>query len=627
MCGFVFVLNQNNGNVDKSLIEVMNQKIIHRGPDQEGYHFANNIGMGFRRLSILDLSEAGRQPMHSFDNRYTITFNGEIYNYIELKDELLALGYSFRSNSDTEVLLNSYLEWGESCLDRLNGMWAFLIYDNIEKTIFGARDRFGVKPLFVAQTGGHLLLASEIKCIRDCSIYKPETNLNAVAKFFIDGRLNDSQETFFSGITEIAPGTKLKIDNLGNITTNKYWSIDENKPQISDPDFDTKYFSIFEDAVKLRLRADVPVGVFLSGGLDSTAIICSMARNWPEHAKGDKLLHAFSFIDKEFDESVYINDTIAQTNATLHTFNSSANELYDLLDEALWFHDEPLHSMTALVGFSLMRLAKENGIKVVLNGQGADEVIAGYPTYRDNYWYTLLKDLKIKKWLSEINVYSKFHNLNRSTLLKQSALKTVSTQISQNKLARQFRSKKTPHNQIDLHPWLSKDLYNNLIPAHASDDQTLQGALKQSVYTAPLPLYMRIEDRNSMGNSIEARLPFMDYRLVQYSFSLEDSLKAHGPWNKYVLREAMKEKIPESTRIRVDKMGFPTPTKRWLTGPLLQTAKDIIHSKGFRERGIYNSKRVIADLDNLENSATNNVPLLFDILQFEHWSTKYSTKV
>lgn len=631
MCGFVFALNYENEKVDENLIQSMNKKIIHRGPDQEGYHFINNVGLGFRRLSILDLSDAGRQPMFSSDARYVITFNGEIYNYVELREKLKKAGYQFLSDSDTEVLLNAYIEWGEACLNKLNGMWAFLIYDSVKKTVFGARDRFGVKPLYISNTDGHLLLASEIKCIRDTPLYKPKTNFDTVAKFFIEGRLNDSRDTFFSGITEIPCGTKFNIDQLGNITTSQYWTIDASKPEYMESDFAEKYFSLFEDAIKLRLRADVPIGVFLSGGLDSTAIICSMARNWPNHAKEDELLHAFSFIDKEFDESVYINDTITQTGATLHPFNKSANELYDLLDEALWFHDEPLHSMTALVGFSLMRLAKENGIKVVLNGQGADEIIAGYPSYRSNYWYSLLRNFKIRKWISEIRTHSRFHKSNQIELLKHSFLKTVTTQINKNELVQKIRTRKKTNVTPNIHPWLSGDLYAHHKQEQPPLDQSLQNALLQSVYKAPLPLYLRIEDRNSMGNSVEARLPFMDYRLVQFSFYLTDSLKIKEPWNKFVLREAMKNKIPESARSRIEKMGFPTPTKRWFEGPLLQTAKDVIHSKEFRERGIYNSKKVIKDLDNLGKNDLNNTPIntpmLFDILQFEIWSTKYSNKV
>lgn len=629
MCGLVFAFNKNNQPVNEGLIRTMNSKIVHRGPDQEGSIYRNNVGFGFRRLSILDLSDSGRQPMSSEDGNYIIVFNGEIYNYLEIKTELIGKGHSFKSSCDTEVLLKAYMQWGESCLDKLNGMWAFLIYDTRKRQVFGSRDRFGVKPLYYTSNKEYFLFASEIKSIRDSGAYKTSTNWGVVSKYFIDGRLNDNSETFYEDIFEIPAGTAFTLNREGDLSKWSYWSLNINRrngPELNIKEAAERYSDIFEDAVKLRLRSDVPVGVFLSGGLDSTAIICSMARNWPAHIKdnpSEKRLHAFSFIDSEFDESLYIKDTISQTKAQHHILKCTANELFSALEDVLWFHDEPVHSMTALVGFKLMSLARTHGTKVVLNGQGADEVIGGYPSYTDNYWFSLLNSGHLIFAANEIMRYSKGHNMQFIGLLRRAASKTLSTNLNKMAIINSIKNRLKTQTE-SAHPWISEDLYGHRRPERNSKDETLQQKLLESVVTEPLPLYLRIEDRNSMANSIEARLPFMDYRLIEYSFELADNMKIHGPWNKYILRESMRNRIPESVRTRIDKMGFPTPTKRWFSGPLYDMAYDIVTSQAAKECGVFNVPEMTKDLKRHRKGEIDISQKLFGALQYIAWSSKYT---
>ena len=622
MCGFVSVINKSNNPVDQGLVKTMNNLILHRGPDQEGYFFSDNIGFGFRRLAILDLSEAGRQPMQTSDGRYIIVFNGEIYNYLELREELKVAGYSFRSRTDTEVLLNAYLYWGESCLNKLNGMWAFIIYDTAHKTIFGARDRFGVKPLYYYENDEQLMFASEIKSIRDSGCYRKAVDWSTLAGFMIGSLMNHTNSTFYREIYSIPPGAAFTVDRNSKLRIRQYWTLSTIQDStITNPI--PNFFSLFEDSVRLRLRADVPVGVFLSGGLDSTAIICSMARVWPKHAKGKNELYTFSFIDKDFDESTYINDTIKQTNAKLIPIEKTANELYDSLQKVLWFHDEPVHSMTALVGFSLMELAIQHGVKVVLNGQGADEILAGYHSYRSNYWYTLISKGKIKKALSEIRKYSKFHNIPFKELLGYTVNKTVNTSMNTMQFVRQLKFL-LKSEEIDNSSWYCPELLKQTYVGQGNYDMTLTGVLQESLEKYPLPLYLRIEDRNSMGNSVEARLPFMDYRLVSYVFKLNDEYKMNGQWNKYILRQAMKNQIPESVRMRVDKMGFPTPTKKWFSGPLFEVTMDTLASQSFKENGIFNQSAIINDLKQHRKGAIDISDKLFDVLQLNIWMSEYT---
>jgi asparagine synthase (glutamine-hydrolysing) len=603
--------------IERSAVERMADSLFHRGPDDSGIYLDASVGMGFRRLSILDLSEAGHQPMVTADQQYVLVFNGEIFNYLELRAELITLGYEFRSSGDSEVLLAAYREWGRECLAKLNGMWAFVIYDRRRRCLFGSRDRFGVKPLYVSRVDGVVQFASEIKALRASGYLRTGINWKTAAAFLLEGRLDSQAETFYEGIEEIPPGSGFEVGLDGTWQQWLFWSLESLSPTIVENPADT-FADLFEDSVRIRMRSDVPVGVCLSGGLDSTAIICAAARQQGEGgARSREALQAFCYMAKEFDESRYIADTLAQTHAQLRQLETSPSELWSDLQKLLWFQDEPVHTMTAVVGYQLMRLAASHGIRVVLNGQGADETIAGYSSYFQDYWVSLIQRGRVGDAWRAITEYSQAHGGSASQRFKEAVVRCVSWKLHK---VHAYRNWAQARRQARLREnrWYSHELLSYAgSGAAATPVATLSHALKQSMVSAPLPLYLRIEDRNSMAHSVEARLPFLDYRLVSFVCGLPDEWKVRGPWNKYVLREGMRGRMPESVRGRVDKMGFPTASKKWFAHDLYEPLRDVLASQTVRERGIYNAKVILADLERHRKGEADFANRLFHIAEFE----------
>jgi asparagine synthase (glutamine-hydrolysing) len=622
MCGLVAVIGKNGCLVDSDTIFRMSKSIEHRGPDGYGCYVSGAVGFGFQRLSILDLSSVADQPMFSSDGKKIIIFNGEIFNYIEIRQELKVLGYEFKTTGDTEVLLYAYCEWGSKCLDRLNGMWSFLIYDIDHCKIFGARDRFGIKPLYRYETEKHIFFASEIKAIIASNYYAPEVNWRIAAKYLLQERLDDEDDTFYSKIERVPAGIafELSLDDINKYKYWRYWSVDvDSKIDIEEPV--AQFLEIFQDAVRIRLRSDVPVGVCLSGGLDSTSIICMMKtlNDSFNNTNQNKRIQAFSYMPSEFDESKYINDTILNTNARLHSVVYDPSLLWERLNQILFFHDEPVLSLTTVIGFELFNLASSNGVKVVLNGQGADEYLSGYFDYFKDYWYSLLAEGQFRKTFSEISSYCKMHGGNTSSLFNIALQKFARTQLSRFHIYRKLK-KVMAYERLIKNSWYKREVIQCLqLEISAFEEPLLDKRLKYSLECSALPLYLRQEDRNSMANSVEARLPFMDYRLISFVFSLPYYWKMQGGWNKYILRKAMTKQIPESVRLRSDKMGFPNPAKKWFAGSLFKLSKDIIESRSFNERGIYNPGVIKQDLNKYLDGKVDISRDLFRVLQFELW--------
>jgi len=617
MCGIAVVIGLNGRLVERTAVERMAKSLFHRGPDDGGLYVEGAVGMGFRRLSILDLSEAGHQPMISQDGQYVLVFNGEIFNYVELREELRQLGYQFRSSGDSEVLLAAYREWGRECLSKLNGMWAFVIYDRRHRQIFGSRDRFGVKPLYYSRSPEVIQFASEIKALRASGYHRPEINWRTASKFLLEGRLDSQGETFYEGIEQIPPGSGFEVELDGTWHEWNFWSLDTlPKNAVSDPA--ENFANLFEDSVRIRMRSDVPVGVCLSGGLDSTAIICAAARHRDESGGAQpESLQAFCYMAKEFDESKYIADTLTQTHAQLRQLETSPADLWNDLHKVLWFQDEPVHTMTAVVGYQLMRLASSSGIRVVLNGQGADETIGGYSSYFQDYWVSLLQQGRVGAAWQSVTAYTNAHGGNARVRMMEAASRCLSWELYRIGAYRRWAQTRRQA-RLRQNPWFSADLTQHFINEDVPPSSAaLSSSLKQSVIAAPLPLYLRIEDRNSMAHSVEARLPFLDYRLVSFVHGLPDNWKVRGPWNKYVLREGMRGRIPESVRSRVDKMGFPTASKKWFAHDLYEPLRDILGSRAVRERGIYHADALIADLDRHRRGEVDLSNRLFHVAEFE----------
>ena len=620
MCGFAGVIHFNGAPVERNVLDRMGSSLFHRGPDDSGAYVDGAVGLAFRRLSILDLSPAAHQPMVSHSGNFVMVFNGEIYNYVELRRELENHGCRFRSSGDTEVLLQAYAVWGKDCLPKLNGMWALLIYDKQRGVVFGARDRFGVKPLYRYRHAHGISFASEIKAIRASGLYTGGINWKVSSKFLLQGLLDEDEETFHEGIEQIRPGTAFEVTLDGRWTQWSYWSTSAiPAAHVTDPV--REFRDIFEDAVRLRMRSDVPVGVCLSGGLDSTSIICAMARiKSGVPVEAGKPLLAFCYMPDEYDEKRYVADTLEQTRAILKVLEATPYALWDSLPKFLRYQDEPVHSMTALIGYELMRLAALNGVKVVLNGQGADETAAGYSSYFRDYWRTLVMDGRFGKAWKEVSNHTAGHSGIRVCSVVDVLKEACQWRLHEFPTYRRYVSvRQQAANQAN--PWFQRELSDHLpADAYFGMDGRIETALKRSVERSPLPIYLRVEDRNSMAHSLEVRLPFLDYRLVSLLFNMPSEWKLRGPLNKFVLREAMQGRIPESVRTRVDKMGFPTPVNKWLAGDLYKPLKDILSSQEARERGIYHIDQLLSDLDRHEQGVADLSGRLFNVAQFETWA-------
>lgn len=618
MCGFVMSLSANGSPPDAALTQKMAQLIAHRGPDDEGTFSEHEVAFAFRRLAIFDLTAAGHQPLFSADGRHVIVFNGAIYNFIELRAELRGLGHVFRSSGDTEVLLAAYREWGAECLHRLNGMWAFVIYDRERRRVFVARDRFGVKPLFWCYDARGLVLASEIKAVRDSGYARGALNKSVVARFLVDCDIDDSDQTFYADVHRVPAGSYFEGDATRPPTFRRFWDLAEAAAGLEEPtDPAERFRELFYDAVRLRMRADVPSGVLLSGGLDSTAIVTGMAAERAVNGADPAELHALCYLDPAFDEQVFIEATLKQTRATLKRLDTGPEEIWKTFQEHLWHQDEPVHSFTSAVVYQLMKLARDNGLKVVLNGQGADEALAGYPTYFVQYWCDLLRAGQFRRVHGEVMQFALAHQqsplaLHAATAWRWFNLLRARLPGHRAIAARWHRSR------IERYRWLGDDLRQSWMPDDDVDAGTLTSALRRSVERSALPLYLRVEDRNAMAHGVEVRLPFLDYRLVTLAFRLGSHWKLRGEYTKFVLRAAMRGRIPEIVRTRVQKFGFPTSAEHILQTVLLERCRDLVSTRAVRESGVFN----IREVDRLLNAERTDATFskrLFQITQLAMW--------
>jgi asparagine synthase (glutamine-hydrolysing) len=601
---------------DPGAIERMTELVAHRGPDDVGYFFDRNVAFGFRRLSILDLGRSGHQPMISHDGRFVIVYNGEIYNYVELRDALRNCGHQFGSTGDTEVLLTAFQEWGTDCLQRLNGMWSFLVYDKQTQRMFGARDRFGVKPLYVHRTRDAVLLASEIKSIRDGGLTNLSVDWKTAASFLVQGRLDHTSETFYEGVQAIPPGHAFSVDRDGTWKLWRYWNLDDAVGSRDIPIDPVQTFAeLFEDAVRIRLRSDVPVGVLLSGGLDSTSIMCSTARQLPPGSA----LSGISFSTEEFDERTLIQATQEQTGGQVRYLELGSRDYWDSIAEHLWFQDEPVHSFASVVGFSLMRLARRSGTTVLLNGQAADEILGGYPTYFVEYVIELLRARRFRDAMTTLSDYAAVQGASQRHRLLQRALRfwlgrRLNRIPAYHSLAVAKRRRSARRDS-----WLDPAVFAHWRETFDDEPRSLNDALRASVEREALPLYLRVEDRNSSAHATEVRLPFLDYRLVALAFRLGSEWKLRHGVGKHLLRESMRGRIPEVVRARTIKFGFPIPTETWFRDELYEPMRDLLESRELRESGIWNVPAIVRDLERHRRGDVSVGGQLFNVAQFSIW--------
>ncbi|MBX7151260.1 asparagine synthase (glutamine-hydrolyzing) [bacterium] len=589
MCGIAGIYRFDGRAVLPHELQRMAQAIRHRGPDDEGSYRDGPVGLAFRRLSIIDLSPLGHQPMTNHDGSLWIIFNGEVYNYIELRDELRSKGYSFRSQSDTEVVLSAYEEWGADCLSRFNGMWGMAIWDAKKRELFCARDRFGVKPFYYYRNQNHFTFASEIKSILQDPSIPREPEDEVVYNFLFEFKRDFSHQTFFKNIFQLEPGHYLKISN-NNFAIRRYFDIDlEAETELADDQtYAKQFYSLFEDSIRLRLRSDVPVGSCLSGGQDSSAIVCVlnhlMLKDGIDKSmigNRQKTFSAYSDM-KEIDESIYAEKVIEQTKAEKNTVLPTARQLAYELDKVVWAHEEPFGSTSIYAQYCVMRLAHERGIKVLLDGQGSDELLGGYNQSLFPYLSSMIRRLEWRRFLKEIDTIE-----TNGQKLSRGAKITAALGALPSKQASFLRN----YLLLNLENGIHREFVSTMKGTHGIVSTTSSSLRHNSYHDFRLILrsLLMFEDKNSMAFSIEARVPFLDYRLVQFVFSLPDHQKIHtGGARKYVLRNAMQGIVPDMILQRRDKIGFATAEKNWFKeGPLRDKMMEVFYSKSFEQRGYF----------------------------------------
>lgn len=579
MCGIAGILSFKEP-VGLSVLKRMTDAIPHRGPDGEG-HWINTekkIGLGHRRLSIIDLSENGHQPMHYADGRYSITFNGEIYNYIELRDELLRNGYKFRSECDTEVLLALYDFKKEKCLDSLDGMFSFAIWDEKEQQLFAARDRFGEKPFYYYKDDRQFIFASEIKEIFAAGIPKqPDYNtLYYYLAYGIEGNPNDRTATFYKNIFQLLPAHYMMIKADGSFKTQRYWNLEKRDIKIPFEEAVQQFTYMFRESIKKRLRSDVPVGSCLSGGLDSSSIVLSIDQMKSE----GQVQKTFSarFKDFEKDEGRFIDAVVKKTKAIdHHEVWLSENDYLDSLEAIIKNQDEPFGGASVVAQYHVMKLAKSNHVTVLIDGQGSDEYLAGYTPFYTTYLnqlYASGSSCYITEKQKMLEYHGLQHKLSMSGKAQLRAPALFET-LSKTKKAITGNKARTSSNLSDdaLHAEFLSGISEKENPHKGKNNDNLSRSIYNTINGQPFQTLLRYADRNSMAHSIEVRLPFLSHELVEFAYSLPDEYKIFEGWSKYILRKSMEAILPSEIAWRKDKIGFAAPHDKWM---LLEGSKAMV---------------------------------------------------
>ena len=544
MCGISGIINKNNKSVEELLILQMTDIIAHRGPDSSGSYLYKNIAFGHRRLSILDLSSSGHQPMKYLDD-LVITYNGEIYNFIEIREELIQKGYIFDSNSDTEVILKAYHCWGKTCVNYFNGMWSFSILDIKQKIVFCSRDRFGVKPFYYIENNDLFSFGSEISQLLP---FIPNRILNKkiALDYLISGIEECSNETFFKDIYLLKGGHNLVFDlQTNSYEIERYYNLklsDQKNTSVDD------YIQELKRSITLRLRSDVKVGTCLSGGIDSSTISSFASKLYQNSNEKFMAIHAKSS-EYKTDESEFAKIVSKIANINLNFVEPSYSDFKSNILSIIKIQQEPFGSLSIIMQYFVFKKAKELGCIVMLDGQGGDETLLGY----ERYYPAIVKS---KKGIAKLKAL-----LQSSKNSRLSLLDTIKYQyyFSNYKLRlKRLKYKNSFYKSEILNEYESEEL--RIISESYNDISILQ---KNEIESSQLPHLLKYEDRNSMANSIESRLPFLDYKLVELSLNTNNSLKIKDGWTKFILRKAAETILPKEIVWRKAKLGFNAPEKTW----------------------------------------------------------------
>lgn len=550
MCGISGVVSKNGSAVSRKAIKAVNDLAAHRGPDGEGFFFGAQFALGHRRLAILDLSPDGRQPM-AYGEKYVITFNGEIFNYVEMREQLILDGYRFSSETDTEVILCAYDKWGMDCVERFNGMWAFCLYDREKGILFCSRDRFGIKPFYYADTPQRFVFGSEIKQVLCGKGGTAVANMRAVRDFLIEGFSDHTRETFFDGVYALGAGHNLVYSLTSHrIEEYRYYTLAARDDLLALDEWTAseRFLAELHRSVAYRMRSDVKVGTCLSGGLDSSAIAAlssAVGRATPStrfqavHAKGGA---------GKLDESGYARGLAGQCDIDLFVIEPSTDDFIDAIDEVVYCQEEPFATPSIFMQYFVFQKAKQIGCKVILDGQGGDEILLGYERYYSAY-------LRSLPWHAAIREF--FSITGHSRLSPREVLGyLLYFPVSRIRIARLKRKFAYVRPEYLLR-------FPNIATLNAAC-RNVRALQQMEIERFQLPHLLRYADRNSMRHSIEARLPFLDHQLVESAFGVDNRFKIRNGWTKHLLRVALAGLVPHDILWRKVKLGFEAPDAAWL---------------------------------------------------------------
>lgn len=584
MCGIAGILKFSNPPISLHDIKGMTDALKHRGPDGEGHYLESDgsLALGHRRLSILDLTDNGKQPMELWDtNRYVIVFNGEIYNYLELRAKLEGFGYTFKTETDTEVLLRLFSHMKLDCLDEVDGMFAFAIWDKEERQLYCARDRFGEKPFYYFSDKQRFIWASEMKGLFSAGVER-SVNHFRLSGYITDGRIDTSiGETFYENICELLPGNWLIISqDKAELKHKSYWKLEirEEALDLSIDQAVSSFQELFDTSIKRRLRSDVPVGSSLSGGLDSSSIVSTIDR-FKTDVQVQKTFSA-RFPGYNKDEGEFIDLMNGTVSSQAFSTQPDGEKLLDHLDHLFYHQEEPFQHVSIFAQYEVMKLAKEEQVTVLLDGQGADEYLAGYHSYIKIY----LKQL----YLSNKKEYASLKSASESLLGKDFGFTTnqkIAYQFPQLLSIKKALSRKKKDFGGEL-----KEEYSNAYTCvmERKPLNSLKEALNNSLTFNGLPTLLRYADRNSMAHSREVRLPFLNHKLVEFVLSLSEEMLIKDGWTKFLLRKSMESRLPREITWRKDKIGYEPPQAKWMENKkmkeLLKEAIDSLGSENILNR-------------------------------------------